>query len=57
MKSRGRRCESAGINRHRVGDERALPERRSCFIMAPSHAREALTGGSVGQPLRSEITG
>jgi hypothetical protein len=33
------RAESAGINRHRVGDERALHERRSCSIMAPSHAR------------------
>jgi len=33
------RCESAGINRHRVGDERALHERRSCSIVAPSHAR------------------
>jgi len=33
--------ESAGINRHRVGDERALHERRSCSIMAPSHARVA----------------
>jgi hypothetical protein len=32
------RAESAGINRHRVGDERALHERRSCSIMAPSHA-------------------
>ena len=30
--------ESAGINRHRVGDERALHKRRSCSIMAPSHA-------------------
>ena len=31
--------ESAGINRHRVGDEITLHERRSYFIMAPSHAR------------------
>jgi hypothetical protein len=37
--SNGGRCESAGINRHRVGDERALHERRSCSIVAPSHAR------------------
>jgi len=34
--------ESAGINRHRVGDERALHERSSCSIMAPSHARAAV---------------
>jgi len=32
------RTESAGINRHRVGDERALHKRRSCSIKAPSHA-------------------
>jgi hypothetical protein len=30
---------SAGINRHRVGDEITLHERRSYSIMAPSHAR------------------
>jgi hypothetical protein len=35
----GGRSESAGINRHRVGDERALHERNSCSTMAPSHAR------------------
>ena len=33
--------ESAGINRHRVGDERAPHERNNCTIMAPSHARVA----------------
>jgi len=38
----GGRSESAGINRHRVGDERALHERSSCSIMAPSHARAAV---------------
>ena len=32
------RPESAGINRHRVGDERALHERSSCSIVAPSYA-------------------
>ena len=32
--------ENAGINRHRVGDERALHERRRS-IMAPSHVRVA----------------
>ena len=37
--NRGQRCESVGINWHRVGDERALHERRSCSIVAPSHAR------------------
>ena len=59
----GGRAESAGINRHRVGDERALHKRRSCSIMAPSHVRVAarrhvkqLTGESAGQPLSSEIT-
>jgi 4-carboxymuconolactone decarboxylase len=57
------RAESAGINRHRVGDERAPHKRRSCSIMAPSHVRIAarlyvmqLTGESAGQPLSSEIT-
>ncbi len=30
--------ESAGINRHIVGDERALRKRRSDFIPAPSLA-------------------
>jgi hypothetical protein len=35
------RTESAGINRHRVGDERAPHKRRSCSIMAPSHVRVA----------------
>jgi hypothetical protein len=57
------RAESAGINRHKVGDERALHRRRSCSIMAPSHVRVAarlhvkqLTGENVGQPLSSEIT-
>ncbi len=57
------RAESAGINRHRVGDERAPHKRRSCSIMAPSHVRVAvrlhvmqLTGESAGQPLSSEIT-
>jgi len=55
--------ESAGINRHGMGDARAPHERRSCSIMAPSHARVAarlhvkqLTGESAGQPLSSEIT-
>ena len=33
--------ESAGINRHRVGDERAPRERSSCTITTPSHARVA----------------
>ncbi|MGI6550780.1 MAG: polysaccharide deacetylase family protein [Syntrophomonadales bacterium] len=33
--------ESAGINRHRVGDERALRERSSYTITTPSHARVA----------------
>ncbi len=33
------RCERAGINRHRVGDERALYERISLFNMAPSLVR------------------
>jgi len=58
------RAESAGINRHRVGDERAPHERRSCSIVAPSHVRAAvrlhvkqLTGENAGQPLSSEITG
>ena len=53
--------ESAGINRHRVGDERAPHKRRSCSIMAPSHVRTAarlhvkqLTGESAGQPLREK---
>jgi hypothetical protein len=57
------RAESAGINRHRVGDERAPHKRRSCSIMAPSHVRVAvrlhvmqLTGENAGQPLTSEIT-
>jgi hypothetical protein len=57
------RAESAGINRHRVGDERAPHKRRSCSIMAPSHVRVAarrhvkqLTGGSAVQPVSSEIT-
>jgi hypothetical protein len=57
------RAESAGINRHREGDERAPHKRRSCSIMAPSHVRvvvrlhvKQLTGESVGQPLSSEIT-
>ncbi len=35
------RAESAGIDRHRVGDERSLHKRRSCSIMAPSHVRVA----------------
>ena len=35
-RKKGGRIESAGINRHRVGDERALHKRRSCSIMAPS---------------------
>ena len=57
------RAESAGINRHRVGDERALHERKNCSIMAPKScaggreaAREALTGESIeriGQNTRS----
>jgi len=34
----GGRPESAGINRHRVGDERALHESGSCSIVAPSYA-------------------
>ena len=34
--------ERAGINRHRVGDERALHERISRSIMAPSHVRAAV---------------
>jgi hypothetical protein len=38
--------ESAGINRHRVGDERALHERRSCSIMAPSHASATREGAA-----------
>jgi hypothetical protein len=33
--------ESAGINRYRVGDERALHERRSRSIMALGHVRAA----------------
>ncbi len=37
-KERGH-TENAGINRHRVGDERAPHKRRSCSIMAPSHVR------------------
>ena len=52
------RPESAGINRHRVGDERAPHKRRSCSIVAPSHVRVAvrlyvmrLTGENAGQPL------
>jgi len=32
------RAESAGINRHRVEGVSPLHERRSCSIMAPSHA-------------------
>ena len=32
------RTESAGINRHRVEGVSPLHERRSCSIMAPSHA-------------------
>lgn len=57
------RNESAGIDRHRVGDERAPPRSRSCFIMAPSHVRVVaslqvmrLTGESAVLPLSSEIT-
>ena len=38
----GGRAENAGINRHRVGDERAPRKRRSCSIMAPSHVRMAV---------------
>ena len=46
------RAESTVKNRHSVGDASAPHERRSCSIMAPSHARavarlrvrEALTG-------------
>jgi hypothetical protein len=34
----GGRAESAGINRHRVEGVSPLHERRSCSIMAPSHA-------------------
>ncbi|MGA3118554.1 MAG: hypothetical protein ABSF90_29520, partial [Syntrophobacteraceae bacterium] len=41
QRKRGR-AESAGINRHRVGDERAPHKRRSCSIMAPSHVRVAV---------------
>ncbi len=37
-KHRGR-FESAGINRHEVGDERAPRGRISCTITTPSHAR------------------
>ncbi len=55
--------ESAGINRHGIGNARAPHERRSCSIMAPSHVRvgarlhvKPLTGESTGQPLSSEIT-
>ena len=33
------RGESAGINRHRAGGESLPHKRRSCSIMAPSHAR------------------
>jgi hypothetical protein len=44
-KKRGQ-VESAGINRHRVGDERALHERRSCSIMAPSHASATREGAA-----------
>ena len=33
------RSESAGINRHRAGGESPPHKRRSCSIMAPSHAR------------------
>ncbi|MGP8213698.1 MAG: hypothetical protein ACLQU0_19840, partial [Syntrophobacteraceae bacterium] len=59
----GGRAEGAGINRHRVGDERGPDKRRSCFITAPSHVRIAarlyvmqLTGESAGQSLSSDIT-
>ena len=40
--AKGGRVENAGINRHRVGDERAPRKRRSCSIMAPSHVRMAV---------------
>ena len=57
------RAESAGINRHRLGDERAPHKRRSCSIMAPSHVRLAarlnvkqLIRENAGLPLSSEIT-
>ena len=42
--------ESAGINRHRAGDERALRERRSCSITAPSHARAIVRSHVMSDP-------
>jgi hypothetical protein len=39
----GGRCESAGINRHRVRDERALHERSSCsIIFLPNNQKREL---------------
>ena len=52
---------SAGINRHRVGDERALRERSSApsrprVMRAPSARRpRSVDRGSTGRPLSSEI--
>ena len=39
------RPESAGINRHRVGDERALHKRSSCSIVAPGKTKGRLNLG------------
>lgn len=49
------RIESAEINRHRVGEERALNERGSCSLAARNHVKQ-LTGINTGRPLCSEIT-
>ena len=38
MRGKAGHPESAGINRYRVGDHRALHERLGLSIMAPTHA-------------------